>query len=346
MPIEKQSWGQYNEQKEAILYTLTNTNGMVAKISNYGGTVTHLIVPSADGKMVDVALGYESLDEYVSDSPYFGCICGRYANRICNGKFTLDGQEYELAVNNGPNALHGGLKGFDKVLWASQEYETQEGPALKLSYISGDKEEGYPGTLTCIVTYTVTNDNALKIEYQAVTDKTTVINLTNHTYFNLGGYNSGNVLKQELMIAADNYLPVDETSIPIGEIQAVAEGPMDFTTMQTIGSRIDQVEGGYDHNYCLNSQDGSLALGAKAKCERTGIVMEMYTTEPGVQLYSGNYLDDSLSGKGAVYGKHHGFCLETQHYPDSPNREEFPSVVLKPGETYTQTTCYKFSVEG
>lgn len=345
MPIEKQSFGKYNEQKDAMLFTLTNENGMVAKISDYGGTVTHLTVPDRNGKMVDVALGYETLDEYIADSPYFGCICGRYANRIRNGKFTLDGSEYELAVNNGPNALHGGLKGFDKVIWASQEYETEEGPAVKLSYIADDKEEGYPGTLTTIVTYTLTNDNALKIEYEAVTDKPTVINLTNHLYFNLGGYDSGNVLKQQLMIAADNYLPVDGTSIPLGEIRPVADGPMDFTTMKEIGAEIEQVDGGYDHNYCLNNTDGSLALGAKAKCGQTGVVMEMFTTEPGVQLYSGNYLDDSLKGKGTTYGKHHGFCLETQHYPDSPNREEFPSVILRPGQTYKQTTSYKFSVE-
>lgn len=345
MPIEKQSWGNNVDGKEATLYTMTNANGMVAKISNYGGIVTHLIAPDKSGNMVDVVLGFDTIEEYIASSPYFGCICGRFANRICKGKFTLEDKEYTLAANNGPNALHGGEAGFDKKVWASQEYETQEGPALKLSYISANGEEGYPGTLTSIVTYTLTNDNALKIEYEALTDKPTVINLTNHSYFNLSGHDSGVMLDQELMIAADNYLPVDDTSIPLGEIKAVADGPMDFTTMHKIGDMIDEVEGGYDHNYCLNSNDGSLTLGAKAKSDQTGIVMEMYTTEPGVQLYSGNYLDDSIQGKGATYDKHHAFCLETQHYPDSPNQPDFPSVVLMPGETYKQVTEYKFSVE-
>ena len=345
MPVEKQSWGKNTEGKEATLFTLTNSNGMVAKISSYGGTVTHLIVPDKDGNMVDVVLGFDTIEEYIAMSPYFGCICGRYANRICKGKFTLDDNEYTLATNNGPNALHGGEVGFDKKVWACQEYETQEGPALKLSYISANGEEGYPGMLTTIVTYTLTNDNGLKIEYEAMTDKATVINLTNHSYFNLSGFDSGVMLDQELMINADNYLPVDDTSIPLGEITPVEDGPMSFKKMHKIGDKIEEVEGGYDHNYCLNSSDGTLALGAKAKSNETGIVMEMYTTQPGVQLYSGNYLDESMKGKGVTYNKHHAFCLETQHYPDSPNQRDFPSVVLNPGETYKQVTEYKFSVE-
>ena len=345
MPIDKQAWGVGPDGRQATLYTLTNANGAIAKISDFGGTVTHLIVPDRDGKMTDVVLGYETIEEYIANSPYFGCVCGRYANRIAGGKFTLDYNEYTLATNNGPNALHGGITGFDKAVWSSKEIETVDGPAVKLAYISKNGEEGYPGYMTCMLTYTLTNDNALKLEYEAVTDRATVINLTNHSYFNLGGHGSGDVFGHELTINADHYTPVDKTSIPTGEIKAVADGPMDFTKPMTIGSRFEQVDGGYDHNYVLNSKDGSLALGAKVKNPANGIVMEMYTTEPGVQLYTANYLDTSMKGKGATYDKQHALCLETQHFPDSPNRPEFPSTVLEPGNVYTHVTVYKFSVE-
>ena len=345
MSIEKAAWGTTPDGSKALLYTLTNANGMVAKISDYGGIVTSLMVPDRDGKMADVVLGFDTLDEYVNDSPYFGCITGRYANRICKGKFTLEGVEYSLAINNGPNALHGGLKGFDKVVWASRAVESADGSSLRLMYISPDGEEGFPGMLTCGVTYTLGNDNALKIEYDAVTDKTTVLNLTNHSYFNLGGHGSGDVLGHELMINAEHFTPVDETQIPTGEIAPVAGGPMDFTGPMTIGSRFDLVDGGYDHNYILKSSDGTLALAARVRDNVSGRVMDAFTTEPGVQLYTGNYLDTSLKGKGAVYDKQHAFCLEMQHYPDSPNRSEFPTTVLKPGQRYTQVTVYKFGVE-
>jgi aldose 1-epimerase len=344
MSIEKTAWGTTPDGSEALLYTLTNANGMVAKISDYGGIVTSLMVPGRDGKMADVVLGFDTLDEYVNDSPYFGCITGRYANRICKGRFTLEGVEYSLAVNNGPSALHGGLKGFDKVIWDSQAAETADGPSLRLMYISADGEEGYPGTLTCGVTYTLGNDNALKIEYDAVTDKTTVLNLTHHSYFNLGGHDSGDVFGYEMMINAEYFTPVDETQIPTGEIAPVAGGAMDFTAPMTIGSRFAQVEGGYDHNYILKSSDGTLALAARVRDNVSGRVMDAFTTEPAVQFYTGNYLDTSLKGKGAVYDKQHGFCLEMQHYPDSPNRPDFPTTVLHPGQRYTQVTVYKFSV--
>jgi aldose 1-epimerase len=345
MSIEKTAWGTTPDGSEALLYTLTNANGMVAKISDYGGIVTSLMVPGRDGKMADVVLGYDTLDEYVNDSPYFGCITGRYANRIRNGKFTLEGVEYSLAVNNGPSALHGGLKGFDKVVWDSQPAENAGGPSLRLMYISPDGEEGYPGTLTCGVTYTLGNDNALKIEYDAVTDRTTVLNLTNHSYFNLAGHDSGDVFDHEMMINADYFTPLDETQIPTGEIASVAGGPMDFTKPMTIGSCFDLVEGGYDHNYILKSSDGTLALAARVRDNASGRVMEAFTTEPAMQFYAGNYLDTSLKGKGAVYDKQHGFCLEMQHYPDSPNKPDFPTTVLHPGERYTQTTIYKFSAK-
>jgi aldose 1-epimerase len=318
---------------------------MVAKISDYGGIVTSLMVPGRDGKMADVVLGYDTLDEYVADSPYFGCITGRYANRICDGKFTLEGVEYTLAVNNGPSALHGGLKGFDKVVWDSQSTETADGPSLRLMYISPDGEEGYPGTLTCGVTYTLGNDNALKIAYDAVTDKTTVLNLTNHSYFNLAGHDSGDVFGHEMMINADYFTPLDETQIPTGEIAPVVGGPMDFTAPMTIGECFDLVEGGYDHNYILKSSDGTLALAARVTDNVSGRVMDAFTTEPAMQFYAGNYLDTSLKGKGAVYDKQHGFCLEMQHYPNSPNQPDFPTTVLHPGQRYTQTTIYKFTTE-
>jgi aldose 1-epimerase len=345
MAIEKQGWGSTPDGQAVSLYTLTNANGMVAKISDYGGIVVSLMVLDRDGKMADVVLGFDTIDEYVKDSPDFGCITGRYANRICKGKFTLEGVEYSLDINNGPNALHGGLKGFDKVVWDCQTVETADGPAMKLSHVSGDGDQGFPGELTSTVTYTLTDDNELRIEYSATTDKTTILNLTNHSYFNLAGHGAGDVLSHEMMIDADYFTPVDEHSIPTGELKAVDETAMDFNTPITIGSRIDQVAGGYDHNYILKNTDGSLVLAARTKDPSSGRVMETFTTEPGVQLYTANYLDSSIKGKGAVYGKQHGFCLETQHWPDSPNQEEFPSVILEPGEKYTQTTIYKFSVE-
>jgi aldose 1-epimerase len=343
MSIKKQAFGKTGDGKNVDLYTLTNTNGLKAKIMTYGGIVTSLQVPDRNGNLADIVLGYDTLDEYIKNNPYFGALIGRYGNRIAKGKFTLNGVEYTLATNNGPNHLHGGVKGFDKVVWKAKQMQTDEGPALKLTYRSRDGEEGYPGNLSCTVSYTLTNDNELKISYEAKTDKATIINLTHHSYFNLGGYNSGDILGHELMINADRFTPVDKDLIPTGEIKPVKGTPMDFTKPMAIGSRIAQVQGGYDHNYVLNSSDGSLALAASVYEPKTGRVMKIFTTEPGIQFYSGNFLDGSIKGKGAVYNKHNGFCLETQHFPDSPNKPNFPSVVLKPGEKYTHLTVHKFS---
>lgn len=343
MSIEKQAFGETKDGKEVDLYTLVNANGLKAKIMTYGGIVTSLEVPDRDGKLADIVLGYDTLDEYIKSNPYFGALIGRFGNRIAKGKFTLKRTEYTLATNNGPNHLHGGIKGFDKVVWDAEAMETEEGPALKLTYTSPDGEEGYPGTLSCTVIYTLTDKNELKISYEAETDKPTVVNLTHHSYFNLAGYDSGDILDHKLMINADNFTPVDDTLIPTGEIKPVKDTPMDFTKPMAIGSRIEQVPGGYDHNYVLNSSDGSLALAASAYDPKTGRLMEIYTTEPGIQFYSGNFLDGTLKGKGAVYNKHTGFCLEAQHFPDSPNKSNFPSVVLKPRKKYTQLTVHKFS---
>jgi len=345
MSIEKQAFGETPDGKDVDLYTLTNANGLKTQITNYGGIVTTLYVPDRDGKLDDIVLGYETLDEYIANSPYFGALVGRCGNRIGKGKFTLDGVDYTLATNDGANHLHGGVKGFDKVVWNAEPIEAPDGPALKLTYLSADGEEGYPGNLKSTVIYTLTNDNELKVEYEAETDKATVLNLTHHSYFNLAGHGSGDILSHELMLTADNYTPVDEGLIPTGEIRAVKGTPMDFTTPKAVGARIKKVKGGYDHNYVLNNSDGSLALAASVYEPKTGRLMEISTTEPAIQFYSGNFLDGSNKGKGALYNKHNGFCLETQHYPDSPNKPEFPSVVLNPGEKYTHLTVHKFSTK-
>ncbi len=343
MDIKKQFFGKTDDGKSVDSYTLTNANGLKAEIITYGGIVTSLQVPDRNGKFADIVLGCDDVNDYAKKSPYFGALIGRFGNRIAKGRFTLNGVEYKLATNDGPNHLHGGKKGFDKVVWTAKPMETKEGPALKLTYLSRDGEEGYPGNLSCTVIYTLTDNNELKIAYQATTDKDTIVNLTHHSYFNLAGYNSGDVLGHELMINANSFTPVDKTAIPTGEIKAVKGTPWDFTKPMTIGSRIKDVPGGYDHNYVLNNSKGKLSLAASAYEPKTGRVMEMFTTEPGVQFYSGNFLDGSLKGKGAVYNKHAGFCLEAQHFPDSPNKSNFPSVVLKPGQKYTQLTVYKFS---
>ncbi|MBN1392410.1 MAG: galactose mutarotase [Sedimentisphaerales bacterium] len=343
MNIQKQAFGKTEDGKSVDLYTLTNANGLKADIINYGGIVTSLQVPDRNGKLADIVLGCDSVNDYAKKSPYFGALIGRFGNRIAKGKFTLDGVEYTLATNDGPNHLHGGIKGFDKVVWDAKPMQTKEGPSLKLSYKSRDGEEGYPGNLSCTVIYTLTDKDELKISYEAKTDKSTVVNLTHHSYFNLAGFGSGDILGHQLQIFADNFTPVDKTLIPTGKIKAVKGTPMDFTKPMTIGSRIKQVEGGYDHNYVLNDSGGSLALAASVYEPKTGRVMEIFTTEPGIQFYSGNFLDGSIKGKGAVYNKHAGFCLETQHFPDSPNKSSFPSVVLRPGEKYTQVTVHKFS---
>jgi len=325
-------------------YTLTNKNGMVVKILNYGGTVTDIITPDKNGKMGDVILGYESLDGYLqTGNPYFGCLVGRYGNRIANAKFTLDGKEHTLAANNGPNTLHGGLKGFDKVVW---NVKLSTDSSVLLSYLSKDGEEGYPGNLSVDVMYTLGPDNALKIEYAAVTDKATPLNLTNHCYFNLSAGTDSNILDHELMLKADKYTPVNATLIPTGKIDDVKGTPMDFTTPKKIGKDLASVIGGYDHNWVLNRSGNDLELIGSVYHAGSGRYMEVFTTQPGIQFYTGNFLDGTLKNTrdGMKYVKHAAICLETQHFPDSPNQPSFPNTILKPGETYHHTTVYKFSV--
>jgi aldose 1-epimerase len=347
MSANEEPFGQTPDGREVVLYTLTNPNGMRAKITNYGAILVSLEVPDRNGKLNDITLGFDTLDGYTKVHPYFGATVGRYANRIGGAQFTLDGVLYKLAANNGENHLHGGIKGFDKAVWNPIECKAESQKAwVKMSYISEDGEEGYPGNLACTVTYALTEDNELKISYEAETDRTTIVNLTNHTYFNLAGQGTGDILGHEVMLNADKYTPVDEGLIPTGEIKSVKGTPMDFTTSMSIGSRIKQVEGGYDHNYVLNSGGGTLALCAEVYEPTSGRVMTIHSTEPGVQFYTGNFLDGTLTGKnGRVYQKHHGFCLETQHFPDSPNKSNFPPVVLLPGQKYTSETVYKFSTK-
>lgn len=333
------------------IFTLTNQTGATAKISDYGGIVMTLEVPDRSGALADVVLGYDELAGYLAGSPYFGALVGRYGNRIANGQFTLNGVTYSLAQNNGRNSLHGGLKGFDKVVWQATPRETAEGPALALAYVSPDGEEGFPGTLSVEVTYTLTHDNALKIDYAAGTDQDTIVNLTHHSYFNLAGAGQGDILDHELMLAADHFTPVDEGLIPTGEIRPVAGTPFDFTRPTRIGRRIDEADpqldygGGYDHNWVLNHPAGSLGLAARLSEPTSGRVMEVWTTEPGLQFYSGNSLGKTGLGKGGrVYQRRAALCLETQHFPDSPNHPHFPSTVLQAGQRYTSTTIYKFAV--
>ena len=332
------------------LYTLRNNKGAEVGICNYGGLVIFLKVPDRHGKFADVVLGYDNLPDYIKDTPYFGALIGRYGNRIAKGKFTLDGKEYTLAVNNGPNALHGGLKGFDKVVWEARFLATHAGPSLELVYVSKDGEEGYPGTLSVKAIYTLTEDNALMLDYVATTDKDTVLNLTHHSYFNLAG--KGDILNHQVMMPADKFTPVDVNLIPTGELKPVDGSPFDFRTPTAIGARIGQEDeqlkfgGGYDHNWVINKPMGQLGLMARVYEPTSGRVMEVWSTDPGLQFYSGNFLDGKNKGKGGwVYKYRNGFCMEPQHYPDSPNQPNFPSVVLKPGQTYRNTIIYKFSVQ-
>jgi len=344
MSANEETFGQTSDGRGINLYTLTNTNGLKARITNYGAILVSLEVPDRNGRLADITLGFDALEGYLKGHPYFGATVGRYANRIGKARFVLDGVEYKLAANNGENHLHGGIKGFDKVVWKPEDLRADDNEALvKMSYVSEDGEEGYPGNLACTVTYALTKDNELKMSYEAETDKTTVVNLTNHSYFNLAGQGTGDILGHELKLNADKYTPVDEGLIPTGEIRSVKDSPMDFTLPMSIGSRIKQVGNGYDHNYVLNSGGGSLAWAARAYEPTSGRIMEIHTTEPGVQLYTGNFLDGSLTGKaGKAYKKHYAFCLETQHFPDSPNKPNFPSVVLQPGQKYTSVTVHKF----
>lgn len=348
MDINVTTFGKTPEGQEVKLYTLRNANGVTAGIMNYGAIVVSLKAPDAKGQMDDIVLGYDNLEGYLKVTPYFGAIVGRYGNRIGKGKFTLDGTTYTLAVNNGENALHGGNKGFDKVVWGHKPVWKSDSVGVELSYLSKDGEEGYPGNLKATVTYTLTNKNELRIDYVATTDKATPVNLTHHGYFNLTG-GERDILGHVLMLNADRFTPVDAGLIPTGELQAVKGTPMDFTKATAIGERIEadfeqlKAGGGYDHNWVLNRRGGGLSLAARVTEPTTGRVMEVWTTQPGVQFYSGNFLDGTITGKGGkVYQHRWGFCLETQHYPDSPNKPNFPSTILRPGDKYETTTVYRF----
>lgn len=339
--ITSERWGEADD-KQVYLFTLTNAAGTQVKITNYGATVTSWLVPDNNGSMADIVLGFDSLKDYLAGTPYFGCIVGRYGNRIAKGKFTLNDTTHTLATNNGPNHLHGGVKGFDKVVWEAKEDTASN--SILLHYLSPDGEEGYPGNLSTTVRYTLSDDNELIIDYSMQTDRATPVNLTNHAYFNLTGDVANTILNHVLSIRANHYTPVDTTLIPTGEIKSVQGTPFDFTSSQKIGARIDQVPGGYDHNYVLGQSD-SLQLAAVLSEPNSGRTLETYTTEPGIQFYSGNFLDGSLSIDGTPVKKHTGLCLETQHFPDSPNQPNFPSTILNPGEKYESKTIYKFSVK-
>ena len=343
--IDREKFGQTNEGVSVDLFTLTNDNGLTVKITNYGGIVTSMLVPDKMGNYEDVVLGFDNLQNYLDGHPYFGSLIGRYANRIAKGMFELKGVLYYLAANNGENHLHGGNRGFDKVVWDSEPFVEENEVGLNLSYLSKDMEEGYPGNLNVKVTYRLTNENQLIIDYFAETDKACPVNLTHHSYFNLTA-GKENILNHKVMINANSYVAIDSNLIPTGQIRDLIETEMDFTLPKIIGSRIDMVDGGYDHCYIINKNPDDMSLIARVHEETSGRIMEVYSTEPGVQFYSGNFLDGSIKGKnGIVYDKHFGFCLETQHFPDSPNQKDFPSTILYPGESYTYSTIYEFSVK-
>ncbi len=350
--VERKAFGTMATGEAVELFTLRNGKGVVATITSYGGIVVSLTAPDRAGHVADIVLGFDTLDPYLKAHPYFGALVGRYGNRIAKGEFRLDGQVYHLPKNNGENTLHGGNEGFGKKLWSAREIPSQDGAALELRYVSRDGEEGFPGTLSTRVTYTLTEAGELRIDYEATTDKPTVVNLTNHSYFNLAGPGGGDILGHVLRIDADRFTPVVEGLIPTGELRSVAGTPFDFRTRTPIGARIGaedeqlKLAGGYDHNFVLNGEAGKLRLVVHVSEPRSGRVLEVLTTEPGVQLYTGNFLDGSLIGKGGQVYKHRsGFCLETQHFPDSPNQAAFPSTVLRPGATFWSTTVYRLSIE-
>lgn len=351
MSISKQPFGTLPNNSSVDLFTLTNKQGMQVKITNYGGIVTSIQVPDKNGVLGAVNLGFDNLTDYLQkDQPYFGAIIGRYGNRIAKGQFTIDGQVYRVATNSIPNHLHGGNKGFDKVVWSAKMVEKRGIPSLVLSHTSPDGEEGYPGNLDCTIIYTLTNKNELRIDYQSTTDQPTVLNLTNHCYFNLKDGGASSCLEHELRIFADAFTPIDKNTIPTGVIKSVKRTPFNFLKAKKIGERIERnnkqlkLGNGYDHNYVLNKKEG-LKKAAKVVERESGRVLEVFTTQPGLQLYTANWLDGSMIGHhNTAYQKRSAFCLETQHFPDSPNQPDFPSTVLRPGETYQSTTVYKFSV--
>ncbi len=339
--------------KKVQLYTLTNAHGMVVKITNFGGIVTSILVPDKYGKFDDVNCGYDNVKAYVDETAgtYFGAIVGRYANRIAKGLLAIGGKTYQLATNNAPNSLHGGKVGFNRKIWTAEPFKRNGNVGLMIHYVSADGEEQYPGRLSVKVTFTLTDDNAIQVDYAATTTKATVVNLTNHCYFNLDGAGSGSVLDHQLKINADYFTPIDKTSIPLGPLQPVVGTPFDFRELHSIGERIDGDDeqlkngAGYDHNFVLNKKGHELSLAAVAISGKSGRMLWEYTTEPGVQFYTGNFMNDTIVGKGGkVYGRRTGFCLEAQHFPDSPNHPGFPTTLLKPGQTYRQTTIYKFGV--
>jgi aldose 1-epimerase len=348
--VRREPFGTTPDGQSVELITLTNAHGMELRVMTRGATITHLRVPDRSGALGDVVLGYDSLAGYLASSPYFGAVVGRYGNRIARGRFSLGGQTYALATNNGPNHLHGGVQGFDKVIWSAETFERDSARGVTFRYVSRDGEEGYPGTLTAALTYTLTDANEVDIAYEAATDKATPVNLTQHSYFNLAG--SGDILGHELMLAADRFTPVDSTLIPTGELAPVAGTPFDFTSPHVIGERIgadnDQLRfgGGYDHNFVLNRADTGLVLAARLRDAGSGRTLEIRTTEPGIQFYSGNFLDGSITGKGGMVYRHRsGLCLETQHFPDSPNQAAFPSTILEPGQAYRSRTRWTFTVD-
>jgi aldose 1-epimerase len=354
--VTVESFGTTSEGKAVNVYTLTNDRGVEMRVIDYGGIILSLRVPDREGRLADIVLGYDSLQGYLKESPYFGALIGRYGNRIAGGRFTLDGQTYTLARNNGPNHLHGGEKGFDKVVWQVEPFERGDDVGLVLTYTSPDGEEGYPGTLQARVTYTLTDNNEVVFDYRATTDKATPVNLTQHSYFNLAGPGPQTILEHVVLLAADRFTPVDSTLIPTGELRAVDGTPFDFRTPTAIGARIAENDvqlrygRGYDHNFVLNRPAGAAAdeptLAARVHEPTSGRVMEVLTTEPGLQFYTGNFLDGTLTGKyGVVYRHRTGFAMETQHFPDSPNQPHFPSTIVRPGEEYRTRTVYRFSVQ-
>jgi aldose 1-epimerase len=346
MPLQTAEYGRLHDGRPVHLFTLTNRNGVRVRLLDYGAITVGIETPDRAGQLADITLGFDDLAGWLKNPPYFGATVGRYANRIAQGRFTLDGRTYTLATNNGPNHLHGGLKGFDKVLWNA---EPQQGPGvvgIKFTYRSPDGEEGYPGNLAVTAVNSPTGDGGFRVEFTATTDKPTVVNLAYHTYWNLAGHNAGDVLKHALLLAADNFTAVDAGLIPTGEIRRVQGTPLDFTAATPIGARLAAVEGGYDHNFILRHGGQGIGLAARVYEPGSGRVMELTTDQPAVQFYSGNFLDGSVRGKGGTaYRQHAGFCLETQHYPDSPNHPEFPTTVLRPGETYRHRMVHRFAIQ-